>query len=91
MTAYRSYKKGVDLLHMGHYQAGFRLYEFRWHPLVMQATGENWQKWVKAPKWDGERLIGKHITVQMEQGFGDIIQFARFLLCSRHGELKLLA
>ena len=41
MTAYRSYKKGVDLLHMGHYQAGFRLFEFRWHPLVMQATGEN--------------------------------------------------
>lgn len=79
MTAYRSYKKGVDLLHMGHYQAGFRLYEFRWHPLVMQATGENWQKWIKAPKWDGERLFGKHITVQMEQGYGDIIQFARFL------------
>jgi hypothetical protein len=79
MTPYQQYRKSIDLLHMGHYQAGFRLYEFRWHPKVMEATGEQWQKWIKAPKWDGERLFGKHITVQMEQGFGDIIQFARFL------------
>jgi hypothetical protein len=79
MTPYLSYKKGVDLLHMGHYQSGFRHYEFRWHPLTMQATGEKWEKWNKAPKWNGERLFDKHIVVQMEQGFGDIIQFARFL------------
>ena len=31
------------------------------------------------PVWRGESLIGKTITVQMEQGFGDIIMFARFL------------
>jgi hypothetical protein len=31
------------------------------------------------PVWRGETLIGKSITVQMEQGFGDIIMFARFL------------
>ena len=79
MTPYLQYKKGVDLLHLGHYQAGFRLYEFRWHPLVLQATGERWDKWVTALKWNGERLFDKHIVVQMEQGFGDIIQFCRFL------------
>ena len=79
MTAYTQYQKGIDLLHLGHYQSGFRLYEFRWHRKTREATGEQWEKWVEAPKWDGERLYGKHITVQMEQGFGDIIQFARFL------------
>ena len=31
------------------------------------------------PVWRGESLLGKTITVQMEQGFGDIIMFARFL------------
>ena len=31
------------------------------------------------PVWRGEPLMGKSITVQMEQGFGDIIMFARFL------------
>jgi hypothetical protein len=79
MTPYNQYKKGLDLLHLGHYQAGFRLYEFRWHPRTREATGEQWEKWIKAPKWNGESLYDKHITVQMEQGFGDIIQFARFL------------
>lgn len=29
--------------------------------------------------WSGESLLGKSIVVQAEQGFGDIIQFARFL------------
>jgi hypothetical protein len=79
MTPYQQYKKGLDLLHLGHFQSGFRLYEYRWHPKVIEATGENFQKWITAPKWNGERLIGKHITVQMGQGFGDVIQFARFL------------
>jgi len=31
------------------------------------------------PVWRGEPLMGKSITVQMEQGFGDILMFARFL------------
>jgi hypothetical protein len=31
------------------------------------------------PVWRGESLLGKTITVQAEQGFGDIIQYARFL------------
>jgi hypothetical protein len=29
--------------------------------------------------WQGESLLGKSIVVQMEQGFGDIFQYARFL------------
>jgi hypothetical protein len=31
------------------------------------------------PVWEGQSLLGKSITVQVEQGFGDIIMFARFL------------
>ena len=31
------------------------------------------------PAWNGESLLGKSIVVQMEQGFGDIFQYARFL------------
>ena len=34
---------------------------------------------MKMPVWRGESLIGKTITVVAEQGFGDIIQYARFL------------
>ena len=31
------------------------------------------------PTWNGESLIGKSIVVQTEQGFGDVIQYARFI------------
>ena len=34
---------------------------------------------LKMNVWRGESLLGKTITVQAEQGFGDIIQYARFL------------
>ena len=34
---------------------------------------------LKMPVWRGESLLGKTITVIQEQGFGDIIQYARFL------------
>ena len=33
----------------------------------------------KQPKWDGSPLNGKSILVQSEQGFGDTIQFVRYL------------
>jgi len=87
MTAHSQYKKGLDLLHLGHYLPGFRLYEFRWHPQTMQATGEKWDKWIKAPKWNGERLYDKHITVQMEV-LETSFRWLDFCLCSRHGELE---
>lgn len=31
------------------------------------------------PAWQGESLIGKSIVIQAEQGFGDVIQYARFI------------
>ena len=34
---------------------------------------------LKMPVWRGESLFNKTITVIQEQGFGDIIQYARFL------------
>ena len=34
---------------------------------------------LKMPVWQGQSLLGKTITVQVEQGFGDVLMFARFL------------
>ena len=46
----------------------------------MKASASPYQKNPeKVRAWQGESLMGKSICVQMEQGFGDIIQFSRFL------------
>ena len=45
--------------------------------MANQAAG--YVKPLNIPVWRGECLIGKSITVVHEQGFGDIIQYARFL------------
>ncbi len=34
---------------------------------------------IAAPQWQGESLDGKHLLVWMEQGYGDQIQFSRYL------------
>ena len=78
-SPYSQYKHSLDLLHAGHLLPGFRLYENRYHPEVKQAIMASHDKHLPAPAWKGERLLGKTIVVQMEQGYGDIIQMARFL------------
>ena len=40
---------------------------------------QGYAKPLKMPVWRGENLIGKTITIVAEQGFGDIVQYARFL------------
>jgi tetratricopeptide (TPR) repeat protein len=35
---------------------------------------------ISAPEWSGENLYGQSILVYAEQGYGDIIQFSRYLL-----------
>jgi len=66
-------------LHAGRLDAGFRLFEYRWHPDIMANQAQPYTQPLKMPVWRGESLLGKTITVMAEQGFGDIIQYARFL------------
>jgi tetratricopeptide (TPR) repeat protein len=59
---------------LGDYQAGFRNYEARFDktPPVPRLHQE-------LPLWDGSPLHGKRILVHAEQGYGDTIQFCRYL------------
>jgi len=73
------YHQSYAHLHAGDYSAGFRLFEFRWHPDAIATLDEPFVKYTNTPVWQGQPLFGKSILVQMEMGYGDCIQFARFI------------
>jgi hypothetical protein len=67
--------KGALLLLRGEFAAGLELYERRW---AGAGTAKDLSK-LPVPVWNGEDLSGRHIAVFDEQGYGDAIQFARYL------------
>jgi tetratricopeptide (TPR) repeat protein len=78
------------LLRYGNYEEGWREYEWR-------LRQPKWSKFFPAvahrPLWKGEEFRGKTLLVHCEQGFGDSIQFARYLpmVKARGGEVILEA
>ncbi|MBM3556191.1 MAG: tetratricopeptide repeat protein, partial [Alphaproteobacteria bacterium] len=64
-------------LHLGDYERGWDGYEARW------ALAEHKPPKVSIPPWDGGPRPGKTLLLTTEQGFGDAIQFARFIPAAR--------
>jgi tetratricopeptide (TPR) repeat protein len=64
----------MDLL-AGYFESGFAGYEWRHH--LPHAAGLLPR--FDVPAWDGAPLEGAGLFVYVEQGYGDCIQFARFL------------
>lgn len=75
-------------LKLGHLEAGWRLYEQRWLGEQMRKT----QRYFTQPLWLGqEALAGKTILLHSEQGFGDSLQFARYVpLLAERGATVIL-
>lgn len=79
----------LDLAHArlsaGDYARGFVDYEARWSGAEIMKRGFD------AHLWDGSPLAGRTLLIHGEQGFGDNIQFARFVaLAARFGGPILL-
>ena len=66
---------GICQLAQGKYREGWANYEARWDATAFTAQRRDFT----APPWRGEPLVGKRILVFAEQGFGDTLQFCRFL------------
>jgi len=80
------YNKGISLLLSGRLNEGFQEYEWRLRRLDFPKPGYD------QPMWDGTEFTNKTILVYMEQGFGDAIQFVRYLpqVKSRGGTVILV-
>jgi len=63
----------LTYLLQGQYQLGWDEYEWRWMISGVQ------QYKLDIPRWEGHNLEGKIILVYSEQGFGDTLQFLRYI------------
>jgi tetratricopeptide (TPR) repeat protein len=69
------YNLALSLLRLGEFAEGWEAYEARW-----QVLERNYDKReLREPVWAGEDVRGKRVLVHLEQGYGDAIQFARYL------------
>jgi tetratricopeptide (TPR) repeat protein len=66
----------VSHLMAGDWRRGFAGYEWRWRDRKVPLPDY-------APWWRGEALAGRRIVLLGEQGFGDMIHFARYALAVR--------
>jgi tetratricopeptide (TPR) repeat protein len=64
---------GILLLQRGEFGEGWEEYEWR-----LESSEVKGPRFPQRP-WRGESLVGKRVYVQAEQGFGDTLQFARYL------------
>ncbi len=64
----------LALLARNDFQEGWEEYEWRWKCKELPFPRDSAQ-----PQWDGSSLEGRTILLHAEQGFGDAIQFIRYL------------
>jgi Flp pilus assembly protein TadD len=76
----------MSLLLGGDYAHGWP--EYRWRTRIAAADRFD----LRTPLWQGEPLEGKTLLLQAEQGFGDVMQFARYLpaVSERAGRVLLV-
>jgi hypothetical protein len=65
----------LNLLLQGQYIEGWREYEWRWKKPDFTSP----RRHTDIPLWDGSPLHGRTILLHAEQGFGDAIQFVRYV------------
>ncbi|GAB7025859.1 tetratricopeptide repeat protein [Geotalea toluenoxydans] len=67
----------LALLHLltGKFREGWQEYEWRWVTKGFSTPRRHFSQ----PQWDGSPFPGRTLLVHMEQGFGDIIQFIRYV------------
>lgn len=71
------FNHGAVCLHQGDYKAGWEGYELRNRTLAVAPRS------FTEPAWTGEAMPGKTLLLHTEQGYGDAIQFGRFITIAK--------
>lgn len=66
---------GMLKLLRGEFREGWRMLESRWTDPALSPIRNSYTQ----PQWRGEPLEGRRIMLFCEQGFGDVIQFVRYV------------
>lgn len=69
------WNRALLLLQQGRYREGWQEYEWRWKKRRFTSPLRQFAQ----PHWQGEPLTGRTILIHAEQGFGDTLQFCRYL------------
>jgi hypothetical protein len=69
------WNRALLLLLSGEYREGWCEYEWRWQKRNFTSPPRNFPQ----PLWRGEAINGRTVLVHAEQGFGDTLQFCRFV------------
>jgi Tfp pilus assembly protein PilF len=69
------WNRAIALLTAGRLEEGFRDYEWRWRMGGAIFVPRNYPQ----PRWNGEPISNRTLFIHAEQGFGDAIQFVRFV------------
>jgi tetratricopeptide (TPR) repeat protein len=77
------YNLGLVLLLAGRLDAGWPEYEWRFRAGTARIPE------CEQPRWQGEPLDGRTLLVRAEQGFGDTIQFCRYVPLITGGQVAL--
>lgn len=80
------FNRGAALLALGHWSEGWR--EFAWRTRTALLGGRTSPS--SAPVWDGTARAGETVLVYAEQGFGDTLQFVRYLSLVRARGLRVV-
>jgi len=69
------WNRSLLLLLKGEYREGWREYEWRWRKRNFTSPRRDFPQ----PLWRGEPIEGRTILIHAEQGFGDTLQFCRYV------------
>ncbi|MGA3066213.1 MAG: tetratricopeptide repeat protein [Tepidisphaeraceae bacterium] len=81
------YNLSMMLLRRGEFAEAWPHYDYRWQVNDFNMVRRQFD----LPEWKGEDLQGRRVLIQIEQGYGDLIQFVRYvpMIVDRGGKVVL--